>query len=482
MLAAALVAGALLVTGRTLPAQEVARGSRFIATDNWTYEFIERLRERGYLRELNPMVQPYQALEIARGLTALDPDTLPEPVVGWVQLLRGEFWRELRRLEGESGAASWGVLVAGGARASTSQRLDPMRPTGDEGIWPWYNVGAWGEAGPIAAEVRLLGSTYLEDDPDGVDPGQRRGGRTDHAYVSADFKVARLTLGRLKRNWMVFGRDGLLVSDVPTAYPQLALEFRLGRFALRSFTGELDTLGGLKRYLAGHRLDYQAGDFVVSFGESILYATRTGPQLRFLNPLEFLFFDHDNLPDDVTQNLVLEGQVWYRTGGVALFAEFMLDDIDVSPDADDAEPLLYGLTLGGRWTSAAPWLALGLDYQRVSAFVYRTQAGIVDQYSFLQRGLGENFSDYDRLSLSADLYPPVVGLWLTPVLQVQRQGEGDLRDPLPPRDVYLASPTIFLRPLAAAQVLLDRVRPGTELGPQQGPRRGQQRERVRGGG
>jgi hypothetical protein len=440
-------------------------GSRRVATDNWSYEFIVRLRDRGYLANLNPLVQPYRAQEVARGLLELDPDTLPEPVAGWVALLREEYWREIGRLEGERGV-KWGAMVAAGARASTSQRLDPLRPTGDEDVWPWLNAGVWVEAGPVVGEVRLLGDTYLTDDPDGLDPGQRRGARTDHAYVAADFPVASLIVGRLKRNWSRTHTNGLMVSDVSTAYPQLGFELRAWRFALRSFTGELDTFDGLKRYVAAHRLDYATDNFVVSFGESILYASTSGLQVRWLNPFEFLFFDHDNEPVDATQNLMLNLETWFRSGGLVLYGEGFLDDIDVDPaEGQEAEPLVYGFALGSTLSSLAHWLGLGLEYEQVSAWAYRTP-NVVDQYSFLQRGLGENYSDYDRLTLWARL---------------DRRGvsgrAGDLprceADHLPHRPP---------RPLAAAQVLVDRVRPGTELGPQQGPRRGQQRERVRGGG
>ncbi len=72
----------------TLQAQEAPiQGSRRVATNNWSYQFIELLRERGYLSNLNPLVQPYRAQEVARGLVVLDTDTLPEPVAGWVTML-----------------------------------------------------------------------------------------------------------------------------------------------------------------------------------------------------------------------------------------------------------------------------------------------------------------------------------------------------------------------------------------------------------
>ena len=60
----------------------------------------------------------------------------------------------------------------------------------------------------------------------------------------------------------------------------------------------------------------------------------------------------------------------------------------------------------------------------------------------LDRGLGDPWSDYDRLTLRADLYPSVQGLRVSPVLQFQRKGEGDYRLPFQPRQADI--PGIFI--------------------------------------
>lgn len=423
--------------------------SHLLATDHWSYEYIRRLRDRGYLAGLNPLVQPYRRVEVARGLADLERDTLGEPVAGWVRLLRDEFERELDLLDRDK-AVRWGEVMVAGTRASTSRRLDALRPLGDAGVWPWYNLGAWVETGPLTAEVRLLGDNYVADapdgtgDPDGLDPGQRRGGRSDHAYVSLQYPWGAFTLGRLKRNWAPLGTAGLMVSDVPTSYPQIAFEASAGRLSLRAFTGELDTIMGQKRYLAAHRIDYGTEYLFLSFGESILYAAERGASLlRYLNPVEFLFFDADNEPSDVTINLMLDIQFWYRHGEVVVHGEGMLDDIDVDPKGQDRAPTRYGFRIGSRWLPRSIPLTFGLEYEQISSFAYRT-SGTVDHYSYLQRGVGANFTDYDRFTLSADVFAPVQGLTITPTVQVQRQGEGDLRVPFGSYDQFRASPALFL--------------------------------------
>ena len=88
---------------------------------------------------------------------------------------------------------------------------------------------------------------------------------------------------------------------------------------------------------------------------------------------------------------------------------------------------------GVQYTGVAPWLELGADYRAVSALTYWTMH-YVDQWSFYRRGLGDNFSDYDRLRLHASLFPRMSGVRLTPEIAIQRKGEGDFRMPPFPDD------------------------------------------------
>lgn len=104
----------------------------------------------------------------------------------------------------------------------------------------------------------------------------------------------------------------------------------------------------------------------------------------------------------------------------------------------------YGLDLGLVWAPPRAAATLGLEYRCVSSFAYRTFTH-VDAYTFLERGLGDNFADYDRLTASVELSPPLRGLSLTPTFLVQRQGEGGIRDPFPADYTdFRASPSLFL--------------------------------------
>jgi hypothetical protein len=431
-------------------AQGAGVGSRNLPVDHWSSEYIRRLRSRGFLGNLNPLIQPYRRSEIALGLASIDPDTLPSPLASWVRLLREEFQRELNRIADHE-VFPVGFQATLGARTSTSRRIDVTRPVGEGKIWRRQTGAVWVETGPFAAETRLKWDDHIDDDPDAVDIGQGKIGRTDNAYVSLAFPVGHVQLGRLAQNWSLADAQGLMVSHVAPTYPQVSLDLRAGRFRLRSVTGELETdtnavtLDAQKRFLAGHRFDYQTENFVASFGEAVLYASSSGLQLRFLNPFEFLFANRSAVPADIEENVMLDAQVWYRWRGLEFFAEGMLDDIDVDPPAgEDRAPTRYGFFVQVRATGLLASAEVVLSYRQVSSFAYRTNRK-VDKYLFLGLGLGDEFSDYDRLTAAVDFFPAVRGLRITPTLLLQRQGEGDLREPFPAvYEDFRASPALLL--------------------------------------
>ena len=70
-----------------------------------------------------------------------------------------------------------------------------------------------------------------------------------------------------------------------------------------------------------------------------------------------------------------------------------------------------------------------LDYTQIGAMTYRHQIQY-QGYTFRHLGLGHDKSDFDQFALALD-WQPVPRLFLTPTVDWQRAGEGDLRDPFP---------------------------------------------------
>lgn len=439
------------------------RGSRLLLTDSWAYDAIGRLSLRGLLPSLDPLAQPYTRDEVARALDAIsasDRDTMPRHVQHWLRLLQEEFAPELSRRAGRDSVAL-GFMAMGGVTVSSSQRLDPQLPLrsetdqinqdgsapSDTRAWPNYGVAGWGERGRFAVEARLFQDLYLRDgDPDGRDPGGIYSAiRTDQSYASVHFGAGSLTIGRLRRNWAPIGSGGLMISDNALAFPQLSFEIGGKNLRVRSFIGELDTLHARERYIVAHHLEYSRDNFAISVGESKVFITSSGPRLTNLNPFEIFAFGTDRQPGESTNNTALDGQLWWRRGRATVFGEAFLDDIYL---AGDVAPLRGAFSGGVRFAGPANWIELGADYRTVLAYTYWTfedgNRNNDDQWSYYQRGLGDNFSDYDRLSLHASIYPNIPGLRLTPRIQLQRKGEGDFRMPSTPAIDFQKSHSQFL--------------------------------------
>ena len=467
MLVGMMLLGSALWAPPDASAQDPGRmGSRILSLDSWTYEAIERLRSRGYLPELNPLAQPYRRIDVAVELMGIDADSLQEPTAGWVRMLRRELAAEFRRLSGEddededdAAGQRIGLQLLLGATASDSRRRDPLmtyRTPENEGLndrswWSWAG-GLWLETHNVAAETRLHWDTWYKEvhgDPDGQNPGGFKSlGRSDNAYLTLAYPWGNIWVGRFKRNWGPIGQTGMMVGDNATSYPQIGLDLGRGNLTFRFTAGELESVDGRQRYIVGNRLDYRRRNLWVSLGEAALYSGGSaGP--RLLNPLEFIFFDHDaneNRPG-ISGNVMLNGMFWARVGQGTVYGEIVLDDFDLNPRTGTVdrpiEPTSYQLSMGGRYVAVSDRVEFGFDYRRVSGLSYRTNI-LSEQWMHLDRGLGDPWSDYDRLTLRTDLYPRVAGLRFSPVLQFQRRGEGDYRLPFPPGDEVFAIPGIFI--------------------------------------
>ncbi|MEK7401139.1 MAG: hypothetical protein AABZ80_02130 [Gemmatimonadota bacterium] len=426
------------------------RGSRYIATTDWMNDAVARLRSRGYLAALNPITQPWTRDAVARALAkipAASLDTMPRHVSQWIRLLRSDLGPEFLRLEGRDSLAL-GFVAWGSAVAATSPRVDPYfpirkgtAPINGKGrnpgsVWPSHGAGGWAERGPFAMELRVGWDLALRRaDPDGVFPQRSFDVLPDNevTYVSARTANAAFVVGRLRRNWAPVGTKGLMLSDAAIGIPQLGYEVGGRNLILRGFVGELDTLKGRERYVAAHRLEYVRDNFAVSIGESKVYGSSGGPRIVNLNPLEIFFITGDKLGGEQPTSTSLDGQFWLRRGRVTMSGETFVDDIWVVGHA----PLRAALSTSALYMGPAPWLDLGIDYRVVLSFTYWTpKFANSDQMSYHGRGLGDNASDYDRVTLHANIYPGIAGLRLTPTLALQRKGEWDFRRDTIPDQVW----------------------------------------------
>ena len=434
-------------------------GSRLLPLGSWTYEPIEQLRIRGHLSGLNPLAQPYRRIDVAAGVAQLLEVDLSGPAADWVELLATELARELEILETGRDGQDLGLQLVLGGSASNSRRRDPLMPyrnrttaneTARDRLWPLNSGAFWIELNNVAAESRVAKDLWIHapnhGDPDGLNPGGAPVvGRTDNAYFTAAFSWGNVWLGRFQRNWGPLGQSGMMLSDNATPYPQIGLDLGRGRFSFHFMAGELETVAGRRRYVVANRLDFRTENFHVAIGEVVV--SSRGSLLRLMNPVEFIFFDQRaNNGQKASGNLMLNAMVWAKAGNVTFYGEAALDDFDLLPRTGKQdrgiEATSYQVSAGARYFGVREDVVLGLDYRRVSAWSYRSGVE-AEQWMYLNRGLGDPWSDYDRLTVRLDFFPSVRGLRLSPVVQYQRAGEGDYRIPFPPREEQLTLPGIF---------------------------------------
>jgi hypothetical protein len=452
-----LLASLLLLA---LPAQ--AQQHRLIPADDPDVNaWIAQLQARGHLLELSPITRPYTEGAVRRAMEAVE-GPLGEPERYWMRMLRQRLGEGT--VEGKDVV---GGTFEGGARLTTTQRADLLRPlshdevegrrdavlpVGDALFQTRGALDFFFERGPVFAQVGAEHDLAYEDDPDGLDVQRRSFIRSEDSYLHvAPFDGLSLLLGRTTRHWGAHGGPGLLVSDNPRSYDQIGFTLG-GRFlTLTSLVGELDAIGsdgvfdGLvgdastsrpgpdvgasQRFVAAHRLEYRPTPrLAISLEEAIVYSDpAAGSSLTFLNPLHPFILESDNKPKNEQHNLLLAGTLRWQPGLWTLQAQGMIDDFDLYRGL---EPVAAALDLRVGRAAVTPIVDLRSGLTVVTRRAYNTSQ-TPGKYLYALRGLATNFSDYVHLETHADLHLMGGALRVTPNVHALWQGDGDPRDPWP---------------------------------------------------
>ncbi len=203
-----------------------------------------------------------------------------------------------------------------------------------------------------------------------------------------------------------------------------------------------DSTGAVhNRYMVQHRLViHPPGRWTVAAWEGSVLSG-AGRQLEpwYLNFLSPGILTQWNTNANVNSFVGID---LHRQAAVTLFAQAMLDDIQVDNKTPaDRKPSSYGLTLGARGRvprSAAAWR---LFYTRVSNLTYRNEDN-TETPIYFGLGTGRNFSDYDQLSLKSSFLVREQIL-VEPEVTLLRQGQGDLHLPHPPVSAYDTTPAFL---------------------------------------
>ena len=427
-----------LTGGAMLAGQEV---SPYLPLGHWATPYLEHLIARRAIADPSPLSRPFTQADVVRALSAADTTRLGGAERQVVRAILAALGRP--PADGKPWARADGHVAATGA---SHARRDPLRAAG-----PGRGTAAGGLAiqallGPVAVVTHPYFDTRLKYDPD-YDGKKDRfiAGRTAEAYVDARWRFGELFFGSLDRNWGPPALEGLIVSPSPYSYDHLALALGTRRLQIQGIVTELDDLADTSgapnhRFFVAHRLLWRPSDATtLGFWEGEIAAGRTRTlEPWFANILNLgLLVEYDR---NVKVNSLLGVDFESRLGGVRVFAQALLDDIQIDRQAaSDSEPPSYGITLGAE--TVVRGVVITGFYTQVANLTYRTPNPAEAVESRLV-GLGRNFSDYDQLTLRAGLLAGP-GVLLQPEATLLRQGEGDFRLPYPPVAAYGTTPTLF---------------------------------------
>ncbi len=428
----------LLAWPAVLPAQV----SGYLPIDDPRLPYIENLINAGVIRDPSPFIRPFRRVDLMRALDAADT-TNPAVAKARAQL-RDAFLEPVAD-------ATWGVEVRGGLQAFTQARVDPLHPDGIGATRPYLEADLQATAGPVVLVSRPDIEPRLILDPDWT--GRKDvtvTGRMIEAYISAQWKPARIYYGQMAQHWGPQGLTSLTLGNYSYPRPEFGLDFYFGPFHLGSEAAQLqdetDTLGLIvHRYFFAHRLDLRASQRVqlALFESNVLSGHDQNFDARYSNPVSLLLLSNEYGQGDNANIEVGVDASWQAAHWLTLQGEGVLDDFQYkSNDSGYTYPNRFAFTVAA-FGPIRHWITWRATYSLVSSLAFRA----TDQYdNFVDAGIGigRNYGGNDQLTLTAGIPLPSLIL-LTPELTYLRQGEGSLASPAPPvGPISTATPTVFV--------------------------------------
>lgn len=431
---------ALFLLLLTSPLAAQGDASPYLPLNHWAMPYVEHLIARGRLTDPSPLTRPFREADLLRALEGADSARLSPAEWSVVGKIKAELTRR------ERGPTARLDLHAGAA-ASSHARRDALREAG-----PGHGTVSGGAAltlrmGSVVAVTHPYFDTRLKYDPDWYGKKDRAiAGRTAEAYVSAQLRYAELFFGSLDRNWGPSAVQGLLLSDSPYGLEHVGISLGTNAVRVEGIAAQLNSLpdsGGAlhNRYMVQHRLWLRPpGRWTVALWEgSVLEGVGRQLEPWYLNLMSLGILAQLNTNTAVNSFVGFDLQ---RRGPVTLFAQGMLDDIQIdNKTITDRKPDSYGLTLGAQGNLAPVNGAWTLFYTRVSNLAYRNEDDFQAPLYF-GLGTGRNYSDYDQLTAKVSLLTIPHAL-LTPEVTLLRQGEGDLHLAHPPVTAYDSTPAFL---------------------------------------
>lgn len=366
-----------------------------------------------------PVIDTYRELEL-RGQIETQPNTWPDRSGVILETLpdtltgTSAFWAERLREKLNLTASARDTLtfiIEPGVHGVLNNPRDP-----DDRLYPTLRLAGGMNKGILEGFV-----SYIVNLRWAVEENYRGrqwegfAGRPDQVYIRTSGDEWGLQLGKDYLSW----GEGLILGKAHQPFERLGYELNFGPFKLSGFSGFLDPMVYYEplpedssvrryanRYLSGHRLEFISKHFTVALHEIILYGgLGRAPEIIYSVP--FYWYHAEQLNRGLDDNTFLGGDFQVLFPPARLSAEIMVDDIQVDSETQgDEEPLEAGIAgqLDYGATVFSKWVTLSARYEGVTNWTYN-QNKIWNRYLYMSEYLGSEYgNDYDRTSLSADVY------------------------------------------------------------------------------
>lgn len=392
-----------------------------IHTESWQNEYLKRLQDRGFLKELNPLVQPYTQKEVVDALSIIQISELNRTERIWKELLLNSFTEKKPNVDSE---LTVGGEFNGGAKRSTSSRLSLFEPQGTaKPLLPRGQLYGYMEWENLIARGGVTFDWFYDLDPDGIDVGDILYIRSEDVYVGYNHEIVQLYMGRYTNHWGLYGKGSGFLSNNARSFDHINFKFGNSTLSLRSILGELDGLNGngtftgkgyderaIKRYAFLHRLDWRPTDWLMlSYIEAELYMSRSASlQIRNIMPMHFIFFESGVEPMNNDSNQMIGGSVYVNTNNLTYHLQLMLDDLVVNDRADLIEnaeliPATYTIMTSLYHSKLIKNIGLGWEAELVSTNSYSSRSP-ENLWVYAKRGLATFNSDYIKTRFYTDFY------------------------------------------------------------------------------
>ncbi len=252
------------------------------------------------------------------------------------------------------------------------------------------------------------------------------------AYLRCALSKVDVIIGRDIIFWGPGYRGALGISDNSPPFDLILLTGKFGSVKGYSFAAVLDKMWDAKRiyharrYLSGHRIDWQVNDRLeLGLSEIITYGGDVrNVEWQYLNPILPYYASQYN--SDLDDNVMFVGDFACQpTVGTRIYGEILIDDFQYAGHAPNAWGMLMGCYLSN--LPLSPNLDARAEYTRINRWAY-THRIAEDQYlhfgSIIGHWLGPDADDlYIELS-----YPLHLNTHIQVNYEFQRQGAATVAD------------------------------------------------------